>query len=168
MKIVVLSLVTLLASQVTWASAQSVYTSIQKKDCRVVYDSETDPNAEIDRLDMNCSGVGGYKLKVSGADLRYSVSLISGRKVIRLSQYMGFHDIGSNQVEWIKQNGRVTALIHRIVATVDVEQSSSFLLVSKLNGANSCTVAEIAPEAGKNQNAEARAIALRAQSLPCL
>lgn len=145
-----------------------IRTSIEQKDCQVRYDSETDPDAPIDGLDMTCAGVGPYSVNVGGGDLRYNVSLVYEQQEIRLSNFMSFHFTGSNVIEWLLVDDVPKALIHRINAAEGDRHDRSYLIVSKLDGANSCPVAQIAPSIGKDQNLEARSVARRAQSLPCL
>lgn len=153
-----------------WAddSTPFVLTNIEKDNCTISEDSTDDVDAEIDMLDMECAGQGDYKVRISGADLRYSLSLVYKSRTIRLTQFTRFHDVPSKFIEWLVESGNPVALVHRINVANDEGRDSSYLIVSKLKGSSSCAVAQIEPKAGRNQNEYAREIAHKAQSMPCL
>ncbi|AGH95415.1 hypothetical protein [Pseudobdellovibrio exovorus] len=171
MKIAFLSLLlTLTVTITTWAEDATpfVLTNIEKENCTVTEDTTDDLDAEIDMLDMECSGQGDYKVKISGGDLRYSLSLVYKNRTIRLTHFMRFHDVPSKFIEWLVEDGSPLALIHRINVANDEGRDTSYLIVSKLKGNSSCAVAQVEPKAGRNQNEYARELAHKAQTMPCL
>lgn len=154
---------------------KSISTSLDPKDCITMQFSETDPEAEIDFYSAECPGFGGYRVYVSGSDLRYKVWLEYENTELRLSDIVSFHDLGSFKLEWFYQKtveGQIQyrALIHRLNVMhptgVDDAANESLLIVTRLNGKKTCTVGIVKPSA--QQNAQARDIAARAHTLPCI
>lgn len=158
------------------AKLESTYTSVQTDDCATYDASDLHPNAEIDFYTGECPGLGGYQVMISGGDLRYPLHLVYGGKKITLTQFLTFHQLGSNKIEWLYERssqGKVTykALIHRMGydsynPETNMAESTEALIVSKLDGANTCSVAVVKKSANMNQ--KAREIAEKAQSMKCL
>jgi hypothetical protein len=153
------------------AKMTSTYTSIEQKDCKVISSSELETEPEIDHLDMECPGAGGYQVAVSGGDIRYPLFLISNNLRIQLTNYYSFHQVASNKIEWrgIKStNGKVNykTLIYRMGVADQNGVDHSELLVVKLAGLNSCIVGKVLES--KNMNEKARKIADVADQLKCI
>lgn len=154
----------------------SHYTSILPKDCVIYSSSELEAEPEIDHLNSECTGLGGYQIFVSGGDLRYPLSLVYNNKEIKLTNYMGFHEVGAEKIEWLfdrTTDGKVTykALIHRMNFAQVEGKDKSVLIVSKLNKEKSCAVAVVKAskaEPSNDMNVKARLIAEKAQSMSCL
>ncbi|MBC7743274.1 MAG: hypothetical protein H7061_13840 [Bdellovibrionaceae bacterium] len=146
----------------------SAYTSVADKDCVLISGSALEKNPEIDYATVECPGLGGYQVMISGSDLRYPLQLTYQGKEITLSQMLSFHEVASDKIEWLysRQDHVITyhALIHRLSVQVD-EKSTEVLVVSKLKGADSCTVALVK---GNSANQRARVIAEKASQMPCL
>lgn len=78
MKKTLLSLFVLVGAFAVEANAEllSVYTSVRDSSC-VIYDAASlHKNPEIDFLDEECVGLGGYQVMISGGDLRYPLHLV--------------------------------------------------------------------------------------------
>ncbi len=166
------------------AEALSAYTGVNiAKDCVIASSSELEKEPEIDHLDAECPALGGYRIFVSGGDIRYGITLGFGKAKIDLDKTGAFHDLGSEKIEWVyervptkvdgfdKTELNYLALIHRIdFQTYDqkteTEKQTTKLIVTKLAGEKSCIVAEIA--AADDMNAKAKAIATKAQTLECI
>lgn len=142
-----------------FAANDSVYTSVAQKDCRVTESSEWKKNPEIDYLTMFCAGKGGYKVKISGGDLRYPLFLIAGGRTITLTEIGAFHELGSDRIEWRGPAGtdRFTSLIYRLSIADENGNMSPSLYVVRLAGRASCVIGTV-PQ-GNNMNERARQIA---------
>jgi hypothetical protein len=169
------------------AEALSSYTGVNvEKDCVVAASSETQKDAEIDFLEAECPGLGGYRVYLEGGDLRYGLKLGFGNKKIDIDKTSAFHDMGSEKIEWVyertvkdvkeedfiisKHGIKYLALIYRINYSkydekTEKETNTTKLIVTKLNGEKSCVVAEV--EASDDMNAKAKAIAAKSASLEC-
>lgn len=138
-------------------AALSVYTSAEVKDCITLDSDEFDAEPEIDYHDSLCQGQGPYVLKVSGGDIRYSVSvLFRGQEIGDLTKTDSFHNPGAKVVEWRYEEGQKwpNALIFRINASHGGDLGSVDLLhVAKLDGMSTCTVAVIPSQAKMNEKA---------------
>ncbi len=179
MKSLLLSLFVISGMFAAHANAEllSTYTSISDPGC-VIYDAASlhkDP--EIDFLTEECAGLGGYRVMISGGDLRYPLHLVYNGKEITLTNVGAFHQLGANQIEWLYERtknpvqgqSQVTykALIHRInYADVAADKDLTMLVVTKLAQENTCPVAIVKAAADMNQ--KARAIAEKADSMSCL
>lgn len=161
------------------AKLESTYTSI-RTNCLMHDSASMRAEPEIDFLVEECQGLGGYQVMIIGSDLRYPLSLVYNDKKIELTQIPGFHDIGSDKIEWLYE--RVTqkdsilktvnykALIHRMnyemynEKTLDMEQTSA-LIVTKLDKDKTCPVGIIKKSARMNE--EARELAEKVDQLKC-
>lgn len=159
------SLLLVLCLNVSAAENRFIQTSIEEKDCTVTSQEQDD---EGDSFSMDCKGVGAYGVSIGGSDLRYPLYLIHNQEEIQLTSFISFHNTASARIEWLLVDNEPKALIHRISAVgPDGLNDVSYLIVSKLNGAQSCAVEKVAPVAGQNQNVRAREIALNAHNMAC-
>ena len=164
-------ILSVLVSQQAFAN-HSTYTSVAVDDCVTIDSSEFDEEFEIDYYDGICKGLGGFAVNISGGDLRYSLNLLyRGKSIDGITKFIGFHDLGSDKVEWRYEvvNGKKVykALIFRISAWDGIEMKNYDILhVVKLKGQNSCTVATL--ENKINMNEKARVIADNISKYNCL
>lgn len=154
-------------------SNQSVYTSLQAKQCRTLKSS----NSETGDYEGRCQGVAGYTLLISEGDLRQNVTVVTPRGVkhsLDLWEVIsgGFSRVGPN-AEWrmTKQNGKPlpVALIVRFIANEDAAQpnkTTAYLAVSKITPNAICVTNKIPP--GAKANSDARVAADAAANQPCL
>jgi hypothetical protein len=158
------------AAPAKWAS---VYTGVAPKDCIEI--AKTAENTEGDFYEAECPSYGGYRLRLSGGDLRYHPELQFGGEPIQLSMPGSFHDMASENVEWIYSAAREKdgsgelewrALIFRLkVSNPEGGQDRSVLYVVRLNGAKSCLLGmastnEEARSLAQDQNAACQRSAL--------
>lgn len=149
---IILSAVLLLSVN-SFADVQSIKTSVKAKNCIT-----SSPTEEIDSFTMECPAMGGYKVIVSGGDLRYSLKLISEGTTIETTGFSGFHDVTSKKIEWrynaVSADGdlkvKYTALIYKLEVanydevTGDIANQETMVVV-RLDGAKSCVIGSIAP-----------------------
>lgn len=117
--------------------------------------------------EYDCPGEGGYRLKLTEADLRQNITVIppgggAGRSLdLNALSGGGFSELADN-VEWRGTLDGATftpdSLILRQNAVEDPEgkKEVSYLVAVKLTG-RPCAVARIAPGAGQNEKARAAA-----------
>lgn len=150
----------------TSASAQyaSIYTSVKPADCQTIKSSDLDQDAPIDYYTGECVGLDGYKVIISGGDLRYSLSLKYESQHLIFTQIGQFHDMGASRIEWrglIGQDGRVkgyTSLIYRLsIADAEGGPDDEKLFVVRLSGSDSCLIGVV--DRSPNMNRTARKIA---------
>ena len=151
-------------------SNQSVYTSLEEKQCRKLKTAEVD-------YEGRCRGTAGYTLLVTEGDLRQNVTVVTpagAKHSLDLVDVVsgGFSSVGP-KAEWrmARQNGKLTpvALIIRYNANEDPEQPqkvNSYLAVTKITSAEICVTDKISP--GPTANEEARRAADIASTKPCL
>ena len=149
---------------------QSICSSLESKDCRVVNSKNADYLAR-------CPGFGGYKLIVTEGDLRQNVTVVApngNKSSLDLWTVIsgGFSHLGP-KAEWriTRRNGRriPVALIVRLTASEDAtnpEKQNSYLAVSKITEEEVCVIAKISP--GPSANEDARRAADEASGKPCL
>ena len=146
------------------------YTSLAVADCKVIdIDEEAGGSTSI------CPGMGGYQLRVLDGDARMSIDVIApggGRHPLDLWTVASgaFSSLGP-RAEWrfAEKGGAPSALIVRFEAYEFPEQpqrTTSYLLVARLAGKDTCLTAQIAP--GPGQNLAARDAADRAANAACL
>jgi hypothetical protein len=165
MKAILIALLSLVAYSAS-AQMQSVYTSVDVKDCVTVTSSEMD-KGPIDFYTGECPAMGGYKVTITGGDIRYNLDLSYEGVRIPTLKPMQFHDMGSSKIEWrYKRTGsdwnsyqvEYTALIYRLnldsynPATGESKPQDT-LVVVRLNGASSCVVGMVEQQANMNQKA---------------
>lgn len=165
MKAILIALSTVFAVS-AMAKTQSVYTSVDTKDCVTVTSSEMD-NGPIDFYTGECPAMGGYKVTITGGDIRYNLDLSYQGVRIPTLKPLYFHDMGSAKIEWRYQRTggdwesyqvEYKALIYRLSIdsyNPDTGESKDqdTLVVVRLNGASSCVVGMVEQQADMNQKA---------------
>jgi hypothetical protein len=154
------------------SASDSIYTSLLEEDCKLIErDEETSSASWI------CPGVGGYQLNLLTADARVSLTVIAPdqhKYPLDFNTLAGgrFSATGS-KAEWrVEKKGNQTnpkALIVRLNVFESVEhpdKETSYLTVTKINGAQVCVTDKIPP--GSRQNEKARIQADSATDRPCL
>jgi hypothetical protein len=146
------------------------YTSLAPTDCKLI-----DSDEEVGGSTSICPGMGGYKLLALDGDARMSIDVIApdgGRHPLDLWTVASgaFSSLGP-RAEWrfAADDVAPTALIVRFEAYEFPEQperTTSYLLVARLAGKDTCLTARIAP--GLSQNLKAREAADRAAGAPCM
>ena len=143
----------------------AIYTSIDRKDCLTIDTSEWGGEFE-DYYSAECPGVGGYRVFISGGDLRYNLSLGYQGQLIEGYRLLQFHNMGAAKIEWRYARRKDTAqvaykaLIYRLsYPQMDSEKARelSMLVVMRLQGKKSCVIGII--EQQKDMNQKARALA---------
>lgn len=161
-------------STIANAKSDSVYTSVAVEDCKTIEASWLEQEPEIDYYTGHCTGKDGYKVVISGGDIRYSLSLIYKGTEVTLTNIGAFHDMGSEKIEWrgsVNKDGKINSfhsLIYRLSIAdyaTDYVENVDTLFVVRLKGANSCVIGTV--KQSLDMNEQARAIA-DDQSLPCL
>lgn len=156
----------LLQINIATAQNESIYTSLDAKDCKTI--EQSDEGAGWYRGE--CKGVGGYKLEVTEGDLRQSINVLSpsGKKfelgLQRVSS--GFSSVGS-KAEWRINKTKPIALIFRFNANENPKNPNhitSYLIVAKISKTATCIIDVVKPS--KNQNIESQKRADEAQR-PC-
>ena len=148
------------------AQNKSVYTSTKTSACRTISQSDKDAGS----YEGECTGVGGYKVRVLEGDIRQTISIITpAKKKFELNfwgYYSGFSSIGE-KIEWRTKGGAPVALIARynVAMNDDPRSSRSYLMVSKIGKTSSCVVETVEP--GAKQNEQARTAADKASTMPC-
>jgi hypothetical protein len=153
------------ADTVKWGS---VYTNL-KKEC-VVF-AEATEKAPIDFYSADCKSFGGYRLQWSGGDIRYAPVLSFNGEDLDMGRPGAFHDLGSDNVEWMYKTvqneegiGEIEwkGFIYRLsVANENGDGSTKILYAVRLDGAKSCFLGS------PKTNEEARALVKNA-SAPCV
>ena len=148
----------------------SVYTSLEEKQCRAIKNSTSD-------YEGRCRGVAGYALMLSEGDLRQNITVITpqgAKHSLDLWEVVSsaFSSVGP-KAEWrmAKLNGKLSpvALIVRYNASEDPDapnKLSSYLAVSKITPTEICVTDKILP--GPSANDDARRAADTAATKPCL
>ncbi|HSE31702.1 MAG TPA: hypothetical protein VLA93_08990 [Pyrinomonadaceae bacterium] len=152
---------------------QSVYTSVDPKQCRTIKST----GEEGGSYEGRCRGVAGYNLIVEEGDLRTNMKVVApGGSVRSLDLWTvvssAFSSLGP-KVEWrmAKRAGRSTpvALIIRYIASENVDnpnKPTSYLAVAKITSSETCITDKILP--GPNANTDARRAADAAATKGCL
>lgn len=162
-----------------YAQLKSHYTPVDAKECALEDASSLLPESQqvIDSYSMECPGMGGYEVIVSGVDMRYALSLRHADRTIRLWQPPSFHELGATRIEWryqvIGNPGtrliRYRALIYRLndLANHDsgTPRKRTQLVVVRLQGAGTCVIGLVPQGATMNERARELADDL---SRPCL
>lgn len=153
------------ADTVKWGS---VYTNL-KKEC-VEFASATE-KAPIDFYSADCKSFGGYRLQWSGGDIRYAPTLSFNGQDLDMGRPGAFHDLGSDNVEWMYKTirneegiGEIEwkGFVYRLsVANENGDGNKDILYAVRLDGANSCFLGS------PKNNEEARALVKNAAA-PCV
>ena len=161
-----LSILTLVLTASVFAQNKSVYTSTKTSACRTISsDTRFDGSYEGE-----CTGVGGYKVRLLEGDIRQTINIITPAKKKFELDFWGFFSSFSyvgEKIEWRTKAGVPVALIARFnVADPENEKKSrSYLMVSKIGKKESCVTDIVV--ASKDQNEEARKLADVASTKPC-
>ena len=170
------SIVLLLSSVYNLAafqSNQSVYTSVEAKQCRTIKST----SEEAGSYEGRCRGVAGYSLIVEEGDLRTNVKVVTPRgqqHSLELWDVVsgGFSSLGP-KVEWrvTRRAGKLVpvGLIIRYNASENPSEPNkitSYLVVAKISSDGVCVTEKVLP--GTNANADARLAADNAASKNCL
>ena len=148
------------------AQNKSVYTSTKTSAGKTISQSDDGDGS----YEGECTGVGGYKVRVLEGDIRQTISIITpAKKKFELNfwgYYSGFSSIGE-KIEWRTKGGAPVALIARynVAMNDDPRSSRSYLMVSKIGKTSSCVVETVEP--GAKQNEQARTAADKASTMPC-
>ena len=163
-----LALAAFLVSFSSFADWKSIKTDLSK-DCVLI--SAATEEAPIDFYEAECKAFGGFQFFIEGSDLRYSPRLNFRGEEVSLVRPMSFHDLASNEVEWIYKGqmdnegaGKISwkGLIYSIsAATEDGEGDEVRFYSVKLNGVKSCVV-------GKTKTAEEARILIESENARCL
>ena len=160
------TMLTVLFAVSAFAQNKSVYTSTKTSACRTISQSDKDAGS----YEGECTGVGGYKVRVLEGDIRQTINIITpAKKKFELNFwgfYSGFSSIGE-KIEWRTKGGVPVALIARfnVANNEDSSKSISYLMISKISKTSSCVVDVILPS--PKQNEEARISADAASTKPC-
>lgn len=166
-KVVFTAFCVLVFSAATSAQTKSVYTSTKTSACRTISQSDADAGS----YEGECAGVGGYKVRLLEGDIRQTLNIITpAKKKFELNFwyiFSGFSAIGE-KIEWRVKGVTPFALIARfnVADNDDPRSSRSYLIVSKVGKTESCVVGTV--PAGAKQNEDARAMADKSQSMPCM
>ena len=163
-----LSLAICIFAPTGFADAQnsSIYTSTRTGACRTIHSNPDEGGS----YEVECPGVGGYKVRLLEGDIRQTLNIITpAKKKFELDFwgfYGGFSYIGE-KIEWRMKGGVPVALIARFsVANSEYPpKSTAYLMVSKIGKTSSCVTDVVLPQA--NQNEKARELADAAASKPC-
>jgi hypothetical protein len=156
----------LVFSTVAQAQNKSIYTSLAADKCKTISVDKGMPGNYSGR----CDGVGGYKLEVNLDDERNSIGVVlPSKKVIGLdlwNHFSNFSELG-DMAEWRMKGKQPVALIIRLKVSDqgDGKPPTSYLIVSKISGADACVTDIVKPS--KSQNAQAQSLADRASIKPC-
>lgn len=145
----------------------SVYTSLVAADCRVI-EVDEEAGGSVSR----CPGAAGHALKVLESDLRMSIDVVTPDGKEHPLNYWGvitgnFSSLGP-RAEWRMRGGRPIALIVRVNASEDPEDSSrltSYLAVARITPREICVTDRIGP--APDANVAARAAADRSAGRTC-
>lgn len=147
-----------------------LYSELEGGACKVV-----SVDREAGGSTTRCPGVEGFELIVQDHDARMSVEVVEpGGNVtpLQLTSVVGqgaFSSLGP-RAEWrLDAQGKPSALIVRFNVFADPEQPerpTSYLVVARIAGGNTCAVAAVSPS--PDQNMEARRVADDAAEKACL
>lgn len=166
-----------LASFQVIAAPQSIYTSVEVKDCITVYNSADEVDPEIDSYQGICPSFGGYVVEVSGGDIRYNLKLYYNDVQIDTPQLPAFHDMGSKVIEWRYEvnsgNLDYKALIYRLNfqnydPTTGNDFNDSTLFVIRLNKEASCLIGSFTASENRGQSINQLATRLADSNVTCL
>ena len=149
-----------------FAQNKRVYTTLVADKCKTLTVDDGMPG----NYSGKCPGVGGYGLEVYLDDERNSLGVVPPSKEaigLDLWNYFGnFSELGET-AEWRVKGKKPVALIVRLKVSDrgDGKTPTSYLIVSKITGANACVTDIVKP--GKGQNGKARGYADRAAAKSC-
>lgn len=168
-----LTILLLASVAVAAQSNQSVYTSVETKQCRTIKST----SEEAGSYEGRCRGVAGYSLIVEEGDLRTNVKVVTPKgqqHSLELWSVVsgGFSSLGP-KAEWrvTRRAGKLVpvGLIIRYNASENPSEPNkitSYLVVAKISSDGVCVTEKFLP--GANANADARRAADNAASKNCL
>lgn len=149
---------------------ESRYTSLDEKQCITLHQ-------EQESIIQECPSFGGYQLHASEFDLRQSITLLKDGREFPLQYWdtvsPAFSTLGK-KAEWrfivSNQKPHPIALITRlnVVTGEAADNTTSWLVVSKLTDKLVCVVGKIPPQRDGSQNSKARDMADKAEAMPCV
>jgi len=148
-------------------SADSLYSDLSDKACKVVHRSEENYGVE-----QECPGVLGYKLQKTTEDDRDSLTIIEGHRSQPLNFYG--HITGSlnylgDKAEWRITDGKPIALIVRMTFTnPESQKKEQRLIVAKVASSGSCVTQVINASTLAIANEQAEKAADHAFAEKCL
>lgn len=148
------------------AQNKSVYTSTRSSACKTI---RSNPD-EAGSYEGECTGVGGYKVRLLEGDLRQSINILTPAKKTFELDFWRFHSQFSSigeKIEWRTKAGVPVALVARyhVANAEDSSKTISYLMVSKISKTESCVTDVVEPMT--KQNEEARKLADLASTKPC-
>ncbi len=164
-----------------WGSTQSAsatplydssYTSIVAAGCKTIqFDEESASSTQ------QCESFWQIGVLVLEGDLRQSITLVRDGQEYPLEFWStvtsAFSELG-DKIEWrhIKRRpDRLAGMIVRLNAAENPEQpeqTTAYLVVSKVTPQQVCVVGKIPPQADGSQNVQARVMAEQAERMACL
>lgn len=163
-----LAIIALFISFSSFADWKSITTDLSK-DCVVI--SAATEEAPIDFYEAECKAFGGFQFYIQGSDLRYSPRLDFRGEEVSLVRPMSFHDLASNDVEWIYKSqmdnegaGNISwkGLIYSLSAATEDGESDEVLFYSiRFNGVKSCVV-------GKTKTVDEARTLIQSENAVCL
>ncbi len=161
-----LATLVLVFSTAAFAQNKSIYTDLAADKCKTVDVDRGMPGNYSGR----CAGVGGFGLEVYLDDERNSIGVVlPSKKTVGLDfwNYFGNFSALGETAEWRMKGKKPVALIVRLNVSDkgDEKPPTSYLIVSKISATKACVTDIVKP--GKNQNAQAQALADKASTKPC-
>lgn len=157
------------------AGFDSSYSSIAENDCKTVKSDDYGST-------QHCKGFAGMSVIVTDFDARQDLIIQQQQKKggkrdfpLALAETVSsaFSSLG-DKIEWRHKRGKPKELVGMIVRFNVAEnpnkpdKNTSYLVVSKVLDDQVCVVGKISPQKGNVQNKQARAMADKAATLPCL
>ena len=157
----------LLAASATIAQAEtvtSVYTDLNLTKCKTLSEYTED----VGGIEVLCKGIKGYDVTYVEGDLRGAVSFgKNGKKQCASMQTFGAFNSVGKKIEWRMVKGKPIATILRwFTDNGEVGGKQNWLVVTKLNGKDSCRTAIIDTKM-PNANAVAQQKADSSASFNC-
>lgn len=154
------------------AGFDSSYSSIAEEDCKTVKSNDYEST-------QHCKGFADMSVIVTDFDARQDLIIQKqGGKQdfpLALSQTVSsaFSTLG-DKIEWRHKRGKPKELVGMIVRFNVAEnpdkpnKNASYLVVSKVLDDRVCVVGKVSPQKGNVQNKQARAMADKSATMPCL
>jgi hypothetical protein len=186
----ILSLITLLSASAIAAGNQKitervvgVSTPVSEESCILLDADSLHKNPEIDFFDSECPGLGGYRIRFKGGDIRSAIDVSYNKSTLdgwnsTYESHGQFPNVEGSGIEWrvvvkSNQNGDTKsipyALIYKVTGT-DPDNMDKLLshYVVKLAQEKSCAFGYVHEKDPKTAIAKARYMAdIQARSMPC-
>lgn len=154
----------------------SSYSSIAENDCKLINAANDDDQSSTQR----CADFAGISVIVTDFDARQDMILHKIKKdakrfPLKLSQTVSsaFSALG-DKIEWRHKSGQPNDIVGMIVRFNTAEdpdkpdKTTSYLVVSKVLEEQICVVGKVSPQKGKQQNQDAREMADKSATMPCI